>query len=185
MKQIDISDTDFPRLQALAEPFVDSPATVVSRLLDHFLASQENRDKSRITLQEPTPLAYSVNNIPPLKHTKLMVASFAGHSSKKNTWDAFVQLALSTAFVAMSRSLAELRRVSGANLANGRKVDEGFKYLDDLGFSYQGVSAEDAIQIVVRCARGLNEAFQVEFVWRDKPDAYKPGERGIVELVPQ
>ena len=56
-----------------------------------------------------------------------------------------------------------------------RKADDGYKFIEKLGFSYQGVSAEDALKIVERISKFLSLQWRIEFEWRDKPDAFLPG----------
>jgi len=92
-----------------------------------------------------------------------------------------VRLALEILFAEYG-DVQMVRGASGANVVPGQKADEGYKYLPDWGFSYQGVSAEDAVEIIVRSARALNVDAWVDFVWRDKPGAFRPGERGRIEI---
>lgn len=90
-------------------------------------------------------------------------------------------MALSKVFQKV-QSVAELRKISAANLVAGEKSDSGYRYQSDFGFSYQGVSAEDAMKIVARCARALNAHGHVDFEWRPKEGAHKPGEAARIEF---
>ncbi len=182
MYQIEIADSDFQRLQSLAEPFVDTPAIVISKLLDAYLMKQPAADSRPSTQSIESSLRYSANSPPPLTHSKVMEAAFGSSNPKKPTWDSLVRLALEKTFSASGKSIQSLRRVSGANLVEGRKANEGYKFHQEIDCSFQGVSAEDAMKIVARCARELGERLYVEFVWRDKPDAHKPGKRAVIFL---
>ncbi|MGN6497873.1 MAG: T4SS efffector SepA family protein [Tsuneonella sp.] len=175
--KIDILDSDFPRLQALAQPFVDTPATVVSKLLDAFEGRQVDR-----TLPENSPResSYSLEALPPLTHAKVMGGHFNGVKPSKHNWDSFVRHSL-IEVLKKAGSVDDLRRLSGANIREGRFEDHGYKYVPEHRLSFQGVSAEDAVKIIGRCGRALNVPFEIEFVWRDKPDAHRPGERGRIK----
>jgi hypothetical protein len=66
----------------------------------------------------------------------------------------------------------------------GSKTDEGFQPLGNLGFSIQGVAANDAWKAVLHLARALGCAVEVEFEWRAKEDAQHPGCRGRLAWSP-
>ncbi|RUZ22716.1 hypothetical protein EN949_19195, partial [Mesorhizobium sp. M7A.F.Ca.US.007.01.2.1] len=147
MQRIEISDADYERLKALAEPFVDTPATVIGRLLDRYSG---HSDQKKGTEANPLPMMFT--EIPPLTHAKFLDGNLDGKSPEKKAWDAFLVVALNAALEKLN-DLDELRKVSGANLKNGRKEDEGYKYLAEKKYSYQGVSAEDAMKIVQRLCK--------------------------------
>jgi len=176
--KIDIADSDFPRLQAMAQPFVDTPASVITRLLDLYeggLSAPTSPERF------PDTKRHSLENLPPLTHTKVMDGHFDGAKPSKFNWDGFVRHALIQTLGATG-SIDGLRRASGANIKGAKFENQGYKFVPSHNFSFQGVSAEDAAKIIGRCARSLKVPFKIEFVWRDKPDAFRPGERGFIEF---
>lgn len=181
MPTIEITDYDFARLQKVAVPFIDTPATVFTKVMDAF-----ERANTAAAAPASVPVAtanlpvYHHDNLPPLTHTKLLEAAFDGKQPEKVAWDALVRLALIET-KEQAGSIQGLRKIAAANIVEGRKDDEGYKFLPEHGFSYQGVSAEDAVKIVFRCAKGLKVNFSAEFEWRSKDDAYRPGERARLE----
>ncbi len=181
MPSIEISSTDFQRLQSIAEPLVDTSKSVVTKLIDFYEKnlSVSHPDISSGSASEAS--AFSADSLPPLAHAKLMAAQFNGLTPEKTNWDSLVRLAL-TQVIQTYKSAKELHRVSGANVVDGKKEIEGYKYLAPYSFSYQGVSAEDAAKIIVRCAKALGCSAAFEFEWRDKEAAYRPGELGAVRL---
>lgn len=171
--QIDIQDSDFNRLKALAEPLVDTPATVISRLLDFYEDNHDSQQTEGNEGQRKPGLSFE---IPPLTHTKLLMARFNGKEPDRLTWDGLLRLALLESYE-KSGDFESLRSISGANMVEGRKTDQGYKYLAKQHFSYQGVSAEDAIRIIRRLNEYLWTECDFRFEWRDKPDAFMPGKR--------
>jgi len=184
MPIIEISETDFQRLQKIAVPLIDTPKTVLTKLLDSYEKANSAQLPKTPNGRARAPVAveeFGPSNIPPLTHAKLMAAQFGKFVPEKTSWDSLVQLAL-TRVMEKCKDARELQRLSGANLVGGEKHDEGYKHLGSQGFSYQGVSAEDAAKIVVRCAKALGCAAFFEFEWRDKEGAFKPGQRAIVNV---
>jgi hypothetical protein len=179
--KIDIVDSDYPRLQLLAVPFVDSPASVITKLLDEKLAGQGVASKP---IRGVRAGVYSLEALPPLTHAKIMGGHFASRPPEKSNWDGFVRAALTAVLTAVG-SVDELRRISGAHVREGKFDKHGFKHVPEHDFSFQGVSATDAIQIIARCARHMKLPFQIEFVWRERPDAFAPGERGVIQFEAQ
>lgn len=176
--KIEILDSDFVRLQTIAEPLIDTPASVVTRLLDMF-------ERVKVDHQPPATVKsdekYTLETIPPLTHTKIMSGHFNNSKPSKQNWDSFVRQSL-IEVLKYSESIEDLRRKSGANVKEGQFEDHGYKYVAENNFSFQGVSAEDAVKIIGRCARALDVSFEIEFIWRENPDAYRPGKRGLIKF---
>lgn len=169
---IEISEQDFSRLKQLAEPLVDTSATVITRLLDFY---EEHHGFVEIEKTPTTDLAPSDRDIPPLRHTKILMARFDGKEPDRRTWDGLLRLALSEGWK-KAQDFEELKAVSGANIFNGRKDDQGYKYLPELKISYQGVSADDAVKIIQRLTFFLSTECKFDFEWRNKEGAFLPGQ---------
>lgn len=181
MPSIEIHEADFSRLQRMAVPLVDTPATVFSRLLD-FYESIEKQTEPVQLLPMPRSDTFGAQDIPPMVHTKLLSAKFGGIEPEKAAWDSLVRMALTMALEASGNSVPDLRRISGANVVQGKKESDGYKFVPANNFSYQGVSAEDATDIIVRCAKALKKGVLLEFEWRNKEGAFKPGERATIQI---
>lgn len=171
MKMIQVEDRDFARLQSHAVPFEDTAATVVARLLDWF----ENKSAEPMNEASAASAVYGPTDMPPMRHTRLLGGSIGKQTPEKRTWDAMVRLAFALV-LERDPSIDQLRKTSGANVVSGRKETEGYKYEPHYDFSYQGVSAEDAVKIIVRCVKHLQITGSIEFEWRQKKDAHRPGE---------
>ena len=198
METIEVFGIDSQRLQNIAEPLVGamfktgSPklrpdllkiatAAAFTQVLDHYEVSNGATPASTTHSTKSESLTFDASNIPNMLHTKLLKGCFDGNSPKKATWDAMVALALVSVF-SSSGSVEELRRVSGANVAQGKKEADGYKHLPEQGFSYQGVSATDAVEIIRRCARAVPCNASMEFEWRPKEGALHPGKLATLNI---
>jgi hypothetical protein len=180
MPNVDITDSDYSRLQRLATPFVDTPATTIGRLLDFFEANRPTLSATA-TLPVQATTKYSERLIPPLVHTKILDAQLGDEAPERMTWDALVRLSINSVLKKLG-SQRDLYKVTGANVVEGSRDVDGYKPVPAHGYSYQGVSAEDAVKIISRCAKYLQITARVEFEWRNKEKAHKPGERGVIVL---
>jgi hypothetical protein len=180
MQHIEISDDNFQRLQKVAIPLVDTLNSVITKLIDSYETNNSNYNNN-INKIGNNYEKFEPDKIPPLLHTKLMSARFNDLVPEKTNWDSLVRLALKQVFDKY-KNTGELYRLSGANVVDGQKNDEGYKFVSSHNFSYQGVSAEEAAKIVVRCAKALGCKTFFEFEWRNKDAAYRPGKRGAVAL---
>ena len=179
MRQIDVEERDWVRLQGYAKPFEDTPASVVSRVLDFYERNHEER--SRDAWNEAWVADYGPHSLPPLRHAKVLSADVQGQTPDKRTWDAILRHVLLRVCADVG-SVERLRTISGANVEEGLKTDDGYKHIAEENFSYQGVSADDAVKIINRSASYLNVPVRVEVEWRHKDGAYRPGERARIML---
>jgi len=176
--KIEISDIDFQRLQSIAEPLVDTPATVISRILDFYESSKEfdeiNDEKSKELI------GLSIEALP-LTHTKILMAKFNEKQPDRLTWDGLLRLAFQEAFQ-KAKTFDELKSAAGANMVDYEKTDHGYKYLPSLELSYQGVSADDALKIIRRLSEYLWQDCEFKFEYRDKAEAYMPGKTAYCHI---
>jgi hypothetical protein len=179
MKSIEISPRDFERLQAFATPLVDTTATAFGKVLD-LAEGRAGTLTDRYAAEGDIP-TFDPGKLPSLTHTKVLDGMFDGKVPDKFTWDAMLRLALAELH-AKFQTADRVRAACGANVVAGAKSDEGYKFLSALGLSYQGVSAEDAVAIILRAAERLGVKTRIEFVWRNKEGAEMPGTHGRIEV---
>jgi hypothetical protein len=130
MPAIVIPDSLFARLQKLAVPLVDTPVTVIERLLSSYEAQTgqagtaagqtERRDGRKPQLQSEL----DPRTVPSLKHTRILAAEFAGR--KADGWSSLVHVAHMEA-VRRLGSVEAVRRISTAKLILGRASSERAK----------------------------------------------------------
>ena len=175
MQTIQITQTELLRLQKIATEFADTPASAITRMHDHY----EQSHGAKTVVQRPHLL--SEQDLPRLRHTKVLDASFGKDRPEKTNWHSLYRLAL-VSVLKSGQSPHDLHRIAGANVVAGRKETDGYKYVPAHGFSYQGGPAVTAADIVNRCGKFLGVPVNVELEWRNKGRAYRPGERARLQL---
>lgn len=178
MPTIEITEPDFKRMQLLAEPLVDTPASLFTKMLDVFEKHGKNLVSSLASSNRETKV-YSFDAPPPLVHVKVISGLIGTSTPRKANWDSMVALCLE---LVLEQNVSPERAgtLIDLNIKRGRKVDEGYKYLEDSNVSYQGVSAKHAALIIGKTARFLRSGAHVDFIWREREDAFAPGKVGAL-----
>ena len=186
---IRISESIFQRLQVLATPLVDTPASVVEKLLDFYEAHNLSLRPQGInprTSSPPQPgpnsnlsAVLDVDNPPDLSHTKILKAEFAGITA--SSWNDLVRVAHRYA-LGHFRSFEALRSCTQSNIDKGRRTDKGFHYVPDLDISIQNVKAGDCWANALHLARKLGVSVSADFEWLHNAKAAPPGSKGVLQL---
>ena len=173
---IQIENNTFERLQNYAQPFVDTPDSVINRALDALEGvgvESTSPAPSGLAISERTvdPLA-----LPDLKHTKVLEASIDGVAISRPNWNRLLDHAI---VLAMQRhnNFQQVQQICPVNMVKGRKEDDGYSFLAEAGLSVQGQSANAASRSLVTIARSLRVSVEIAFLWRAKQGAEHPGER--------
>lgn len=185
MPSVTIEQSTFERLQNHAEPFVDTPDSVIVRALD---ALEDEHAPTRGDVSKPLSapsddLMWLVPDepLPDLKHARLLNAVVARRPVVGANWNNVLRHLLQLA-VDEGHSVGEIRRLCAVNLVAGRKEDEGYRHLAEAGISYQGLNANAAAAAAVELAKRTGVALELDFEWRRKPQALHPGRRARLHL---
>lgn len=181
---IRISDSIFERLQALATPLVDTPATVIERLLDSFESQTPRLTQNTKLGTSATPSAcdesarrFDADDPPKLAYADVLVAKFAGLEASE--WNELVKGANSYACRRLG-SFNALQSVTKSNVVQGQYEQKGFHYISDVDISVQNVDADHAWSYSLHLARKMDVPISVHFQWKDTPKAAHPGSQGIL-----
>lgn len=185
MPSVMLSEKSFNELKSLAEPFVDTPESLIAELIS---AEVQRRGKSIAIPGSPKSNGSSGRRLSPdthesLKHTRLLAAAVGDREIHRPKWNSLRDY-LHVVGLKKLGSFVELRKASGANIRQGKYEEDGYKYLPDADISIQGADANLAWSQSLRLARALGVRLQVEFEWRNKSDAAHPGEIGTIEWLP-
>lgn len=178
MPEITLSNATFERLQSNAQAFVDTPDMVVARALDALELCDHSAGTPKISANQRI---VDPQDLPNLKHTKIMEARLDGNVVEKPNWNRLLDVLLVRAMRELP-DLDALRRICPANLVAGRKLVDGYRYLSEINVSVQGVSANEACAVLVSTSSRLSIDLDITISWRMKPEAEFPGEIGRLTL---
>jgi hypothetical protein len=178
LKQIEVSASTFEMLQKMAKPLVDTPDSVISRLIDNYenqrLTSLNGAD---LTSQSSTKI-FNCGDAPKLTHTKVVAAKVNGKTlGDKVNWN---KLLSEVVVIAANncKTDEDLRRAIIVNFVKGRKEDQGYQFLPKANLSFQGQSADGAWKAIWHIVRRFDIGIEIDFLWYNKPEAEFPGEAG-------
>src|ERR1700677_116910 len=174
MPSVELSAHTFARLQVHAVPLVDNIETVIGRLLDFYEAKDgapaAENGESGAKIRKFNPLSP-----PSLTHTKVLDAEFCGRPLEygQANWNGLLNVAVREA-KDRSKSTADLKRLIVIPYLEGRKEDEGYRFLPEIGLSIQGQDANGAWKAACHIAQRLGVTAAAIFVWREKEGAAFP-----------
>jgi hypothetical protein len=179
---VNISPTTFSRLQAHAVPLVDSIESVINRLLDAY-EGRDGRQMPSVDNRLGTIRHFNANTPPDLTHTKVLAIEFNGKTLARSdaNWNGLLNAAIRAA-KAKAKSSADLKKLVIVNFIEGRKSDEGYRVLSDVGLSVQGQDANGAWKGACHVAQQLGYELKATFIWRDKESAAFPGLTGQLSV---
>lgn len=170
-KSIKISVATYRRLEKAAR-LEETADTVINRALDALeqrsTPPPEPEENEPERVWQPPP-----SNLPNLKHTKVLKASIGNNMFESPRWNELVREMLIEAN-ARGYPPAQLQGL-GVNLVSGKKLDEGYSPIPEIGVSMQGLSATNSGMVLVALARKASIRLQIDLVWRNKRGAAHPG----------
>ena len=179
---LEISPHLFERLQKLAIPLVDTPATVIERLADHYEATAGTPTNGTPAVSPNGVRRFDPVKPPDLLHTRVE-GTFGGVHFRK--WNELVRLAHLEAFQ-KSGNFEALRTATSSQIRKGNHDgDSGFRYLPEIDVSVQGVDSRHAWTYALRLAQYTRKPLRVSIAWRNNDKAAFPGETGLMEWLPE
>jgi hypothetical protein len=176
---VELSDATFTRLQKLATPLVDSTETVIAKLADFYERHNlpQSASSTASVQAEWRPRVFSAASPPDLTYTKVLSIKIGGSLLNKGTWNGLLFEMIRRAKTHISNS-DDAQRLILVNFVPGKKEDEGYRFIPEVGFSVQGQDANSAWKGAFHIARQLGIPIEVEFLWRHKQGAAHPGVTG-------
>ena len=177
MPEVTISRKAYDYLAEQAKPFVDTPGSVLDRILFN---GSENECSITSSEQDGGDLMFSDGRWPSLTFASVVEATIDGSRTHADDWNGILEEMLSESLSNHEESIVlDNVRMQIEEGANGAK---GFRPIKGTDFSFQGLSAERAWQNI----RILSDLFEipVEIVvhWKTHPRAHYPGRRGRLIL---
>ena len=168
--QINIENSTIERMKPHAEPLVDSYDSVINRALDALEKIKSDSGTSNslervLNPAAPPNLAYTTVNTIVWKGNRLPPA--------EAYWNTFLLAVIRECGKHMTKE--QIRKLIICNFVTGRKEDNGYKYLDDVGISVQGQDANNAWKATYHILKAIKIPVEVVFTWQDNPKAASPG----------
>ena len=180
MPEITIQQSTFERLQSYARPFVDTPDTVIARVLDTLeqQSMEHPTDRRQVTRTERQ---LDPHALPNLTHSKVLEASIGGEPIAKPNWNRLLEEVLRRS-MKRAGSFERLQQICPANMVKGPKEGEGYSYLSEIDVSVQGQAAKGACHAMVTTSKEFGISLDIGVMWRQKDGAAYPGERGRITV---
>ena len=183
MPTYSVSNALHEKIKSLAEPFVDTPESVIDRCVDFYISN--NKKLNDLPPPEPDspaegePMKFSGNSPPSLTFTKPLEIMLNGVVlSKKDTyWNNLMLAAVKKAAVTVPKE--KLKRMILANHIDGQGgQSQGYKYIPEADISVQGQDANAAWKTAFHIVKALGMKVDVVFMWEHKDKAAYPGKQG-------
>lgn len=174
-RQITISEKSFKRLQACAEPLVDTIEDVIIRLLDAYTVGQGDNGIRVFDPSQP----------PDLRHTTPMSAKINGRVlSKPEIYWNNILVVLVKELAKKGLKPVDISAVVTSNNVVGRKTDNGYKFIREAGISLQGLDANSAWKTIHWVAVAAGITLELKFRWQNKEDLDMSGVIGCFNVPP-
>lgn len=189
MPTIEISDATNARLQGMAMPLVDTYETVITRLLDAF--EKGERQSHPTTSAAPgapigeagQKMEFDWRNAPSLTHTTITSVNLDGNNFvKSDTYWNTILLRVIEAAHKNGMSKEAIFAFLKVNKYMGEKTINGFKYVPDVGISFQNGNSETAFRQIFDLASHCGMKLELHFRWQGKEDAAYPNREGFFRI---
>jgi hypothetical protein len=179
---VELSDDTFTRLQKLATPLVDTVETII---IEGCKLLEERRAIGQTALPTQLPGAgprqFSAASPPNLTHTKVLSIKLEGTPLPHATWNGLLFEIVRRAKPRLQNA-DDARRLIIVNFVPGKKDDEGYRFIPEVGLSVQGQDANAAWRGASHIAQQIGLRVEAEFVWRTKNGAEFPGVTGRLSI---
>lgn len=171
--QVNLETATIERMKTHAEPLIDTFDTVINRGLDALDALKTQNGtppKSDRVLNPGSPPNLSFTTV------KSVVLNGKHLPPAETYWNSLLLAAIRECAKHMTKE--QMKKLVICNYVTGKKEDDGYKYLDDVGISVQGQDANHAWQATYHILQAIKMPVEVMFIWQDNPKAASPGASG-------
>jgi hypothetical protein len=178
--QISISQPLFLKLQEMAEPFVDTPETVISKAVEFYLSNHKQGYKPNENAQsapiDTGVMVFQPDAPPDLSFTRPVSVELEGvkFDKAKLYWNPLLFEIIRLAGIKL-KDTDRLKQMLLCNYADGQTgEDTGYRFIPEAGLSVQGGAANSVWKAIGHLVKQLGLKLDVTFVWEDKPKAAYP-----------
>ncbi|HEV7602974.1 MAG TPA: hypothetical protein VGO49_22290 [Bradyrhizobium sp.] len=170
--QVNLEASTIERMKAYAEPLVDTLDTVILRGLDaiDMLSAKAKSPNAERVFNPASP--------PNLSYTTVKSIVWKGKRlpPAEAYWNPLMLIVIRESIKHMTKEQARILIL--CNKVTGRKEDNGYKYVEEIGLSIQGQDANNAWKTTYNILKAIKVPVEVIFAWQDNPKAVSPGAVG-------
>ncbi|QOZ20812.1 hypothetical protein XI02_42090 [Bradyrhizobium sp. CCBAU 21365] len=191
MPQINVSQSLFSQLQAIAEPFVDTPETVIQKCVEFYLSNASIHKPIAGKPESPPDedtgyMVFPPDSPPDLTFTRPMSIELDGKTFDKGSlyWNPLLfELVRQAGLKGVKGD--KLKEMLLCNFADGQANEaQGYRYIKEAGLSVQGQAANPVWKTIHHLVKQLGLKLDVVFLWDDKPKAAYPGKTARMRYIP-
>jgi hypothetical protein len=187
MPQITVSPSLYNKLKTLADPFVDTPESVVHKCVDFYISKHTGTaPAARIEPDQESALVFPLDGPPDLTFTRPLSITLddVKYEKKMLYWNTLLFDVVAKAAVVL-KSPEKLRELILVNYAEGeRGQEQGYRYIPEAGLSVQGQTANAAWNATSHIVKAVRMNIDVAFLWESKDKAAHPGKTGRMTYKP-
>jgi hypothetical protein len=182
MPNINISTALYNKLKGLAEPFVDTPESVMERCVDFYASSRGKAAQAVDTADtgDQSVMMFPEDGAPDLTFSRPISIDLGGVKFEKKDlyWNTLLYEVVRVASRKF-RTADDLRRSILVNFVDGEgPAEKGYRYIEEAGLSVQGQDANAAWRAAIHLIKTANMTVDVVFRWENKEGVAHPGKTG-------
>lgn len=174
MPQIEVSETAFEYLKSIAIPLTDTTVTVVDKLIERVRSLESVTGPQPDRAPKKLHLQFAGEEVPSVKFGVVMAAKVDGKPVKKY-WNSVLE-ALIARCVQAGHSTEEVRLTLNANTLDGAVEEGGYRYVQEAGFSFQGLEANRVCKNIALLCERYDIPVEIEIRWQDVEEAAFPNQ---------
>jgi hypothetical protein len=180
--QISISQSLFDKIKGLAEPFVDTPESVITRCVDFYTNNHGSADtpSAKPPLGAESPMPYPGDAAPDLTFSRPISIKLDGKMYEKRDlyWNSLLYDVIGIASAKL-KSKEKLKQIILVNYVEGQgSQKQGYHFLPEIGLSVQGQDANAAWKAAFHIIKATQLNIDVLFMWQNNDKAARPGKTG-------
>jgi hypothetical protein len=179
--QINVSQSLFDKLKELAEPFVDTPESVVTRCVDFYISKHGsvNEEPVKAQIGDAGAMVFAADAAPDLTFTRPLSIKLDGFPYQKIDlyWNALLFDVVAKA-ASMIKSKETLKKIMLVNYIDGESSEKGYRFIASAGLSVQGQDSNAAWKAAMHIIKAVHMNIDVLFMWENKDKAAHPGKTG-------
>ena len=169
MPTIEISQFAFEYLKSVAVPLVDTTVSVFDRIVQEHGGQLNSAKKPEIGME----MHFGPANLPSVKFTTISAATVSGKPVGQKYWNNILEDMIS-ACSALGAKSSDLKDALAANLMDGDHNENGYRYVQAAGFSFQGLEANRACKNIVSLAVKFKVPVEIMVHWPDNESVKYP-----------